>query len=88
MPASTEQYSLTSASGMYGGKSDIGNILNKYNVSSWDEFNKLDKDVLDRNIFSMSIVYNNDKKISTSVYMMYPNNYKMLKNIKIHYLIF
>jgi len=58
---------------------DIEKILNKYNVSSWDGFNKSDKNVLDGDTFSISIVYDNNKRISSSGYMMYPNNYKSVK---------
>lgn len=58
---------------------DIEKILNKYNVSSWDGFNKSDKNVLDGDTFSMYIVYGNNKSISSSGYMMYPNNYKNVK---------
>lgn len=58
---------------------DIEKILNKYNVSSWDGFNKSDKNVLDGDSFSMNITYDNNKSIYSSGYMMYPNNYKYVK---------
>lgn len=56
------------------------NILNKYNVVSWDGFNKSDKDVLDGDSFHMYVTYNDDRNVSASGYMMYPNNYRDFKN--------
>lgn len=54
--------------------------LNKYHVSRWDGFNKSDKNVLDGDSFSISIRMNNDNNISASGYMMWPNNYREVKN--------
>lgn len=56
------------------------NILNKYNVLSWDGFNKSDKDVLDGDSFHLYVTYNDYRNISASGYMMYPNNYRDFKN--------
>lgn len=53
----------------------IEDILNKYNVSRWNGFSKSDKNVLDGNSFSLSVIFQNDEKISASGYMMYPDNY-------------
>ena len=51
------------------------NILNEYNVSSWNKFNKHNKNVLDGNGFSFSLRTQDDKEITASGYMMYPDNY-------------
>lgn len=51
-------------------------ILNKYNVSSWNGFNKTDKNVLDGDSFSCTIYAENDVKVSASGYMMWPENYR------------
>ena len=56
----------------------LEDILNKYNVNKWDGFNKTDKNVLDGNSFSLNIVLN-DKSISASGYMKWPNNYGEFK---------
>ena len=58
---------------------DIENILNKYNVSSWNGFNKSDNNVLDGNSFSIYIKMNDNSKIEASGYMIYPNNYSSVK---------
>ncbi len=55
---------------------ELEDILNKYNVSDWDGFNKTDKDVLDGDSFSCSIGMENGKGISASGYMKWPKNYK------------
>lgn len=55
-------------------------ILNKHNVISWDGFNKSDKDVLDGDSFHLYVTYNDNRNISASGYMMYPNNYRDFKN--------
>ena len=55
------------------------NILNKYNVSKWDGFNKIDKNVLDGDSFSFSLKYNDDKDVSASGYMRYPKDYGLVK---------
>ena len=56
------------------------NILNKYNVKSWNGFKKSDPNVLDGNSFSMSITEKDDSNISASGYMMWPNNYHEVKD--------
>ena len=54
-------------------------ILKKYNVQKWNGFNKHDPDVLDGNSFSISIYFKNNDSIIASGYMMYPNNYREVK---------
>ena len=58
----------------------IVDVLNKYNVSRWHNFNKSDNRVLDGYSFSLSIKQKNGKSISASGYMRYPKNYKKVKN--------
>ena len=55
---------------------ELENILNKYNVSKWDGFNKTDKNVLDGDSFSFSLRTEDNKSISASGYMKWPDNYK------------
>lgn len=54
---------------------NIEKILKDNNVSKWNGFNKVDKDVLDGNSFSISITMSNDEQITASGYMKYPDNY-------------
>ena len=55
---------------------ELENILNKNNVSKWNGFNKTDKNVLDGDSFSFSLRMENNKGISASGYMKWPENYK------------
>ncbi len=57
----------------------LESILNKYNISSWDGFSKSDSNVLDGDSFSLSLVVGEDV-ISSHGYMMWPNNYRSVKN--------
>lgn len=59
---------------------NLQNILNKYNIKSWNGFEKYNKNVLDGNSFSLSIIYNDDSEISASGYMAWPDNYKEFKS--------
>jgi len=59
--------------------SDLENILNEYNVGSWNGFDKNDKYVLDGNSFSLSIRMEDDKSVSAHGYMRWPNNYANVK---------
>lgn len=54
-------------------------VLNKYNVSKWDGFHKSDKYVLDGDSFSFSLYTEDDKNISASGYMEWPDNYSDVK---------
>lgn len=56
----------------------VEKVLNKYNVSSWNGFDKNNRYVLDGNSFSLSIDYDN-KSINAHGYMMWPKNYKEVK---------
>lgn len=58
----------------------LESILKKYDVASWDGFNKSNKNVLDGNSFSLYIKMNSGNSISASGYMKWPNNYKKFKN--------
>ena len=58
----------------------IEEILNKYDVGTWNEFNKSDSRVLDGNSFNLDIKFINDEKIYASGYMMWPKNYFEFKN--------
>ena len=57
----------------------IIDILNKYDVVNWDGFNETDNNVLDGNSFHMNLTIQDNKNISASGYMMYPDNYKYVK---------
>lgn len=54
----------------------LTDILKKYDVASWNGFNKSDKNVLDGNSFSLSIHMENGDSISASGYMMWPKHYR------------
>ena len=54
----------------------IVNILVKYEVNKWNGFDKTDKYVLDGDSFSFSVLLNNDKSISASGYMMWPEHFR------------
>lgn len=58
----------------------LENILNKYEVSRWNGFNKNDKYVLDGNSFSISINYNENNSVSAHGYESWPTNYHNVKN--------
>ena len=58
----------------------LENILNKYNVGSWDGFQKYDKDVLDGSSFNISINTFDDTSVSASGYMRWPKNYREVRN--------
>lgn len=58
----------------------IEEILNKYDVGTWNEFNKSDSRVLDGNSFNLDIKFINDDKIYASGYMMWPKNYFEFRN--------
>ena len=56
----------------------INDILNEYNVILWDGFHENDKDVLDGDSFSFNLKTKKDN-ISASGYMMWPNNYRNVR---------
>ena len=56
--------------------SELAEKLNKYNVYSWDGFDKTDKDVLDGKSFSIRIAMNDGNSIFARGYMMWPEKYK------------
>jgi hypothetical protein len=54
-------------------------ILNTYEVSKWDGFDKVDKRILDGRSFTLSVWINDEDNISAHGYMKYPNNYKEVR---------
>ena len=54
-------------------------LLKKYQVASWNHFNKYDKNVLDGNSFSLSIRTSTGKTYSATGYMKWPKNYREVK---------
>lgn len=59
---------------------ELINVLNKYNIVSWNGFNKSDKYILDGSGFSLNVDYNDHKSIKASGYMKYPRNYREFNN--------
>ena len=59
---------------------ELEDILKKYDVGKWNGFQKSDKNVLDGNSFSLSVSFVNGESISASGYMMYPSNYKEVRD--------
>ena len=51
-------------------------LLEKYDVGSWDGFDKVDRDILDGSSFSLSITMKNGDSINASGYMKYPKHYR------------
>ena len=58
---------------------EIENKLNEYHVSSWNNFHKNNKYVLDGDSFSISIKAD-DNDISASGYMEWPRNYREVRS--------
>jgi hypothetical protein len=56
------------------------NILNKYEVSTWDGFDKSDKNVLDGNSFSFSLKTKDGYSVDAKGYMMWPDNYRNVRD--------
>ena len=56
----------------------IEEVFNKYEVYKWDGFDKVDKNVLDGDSFSITINMENNS-IHASGYMSYPNNYRYVR---------
>ena len=54
-------------------------ILNNYEVIKWDGFDRYAKDVLDGNSFSFDLI-TDDINIHASGYMLWPNNYKIVRD--------
>ena len=57
----------------------IIDVLNKYNVSSWNGFHESDRNVLDGDSFSFSLK-TTDNDISASGYMRWPTNYRNVRD--------
>ena len=58
----------------------IEQVLNKYNISKWNGFDKVDKNVLDGDSFSLYLRMQNDKTIEASGYMKWPDNYGKVRS--------
>ena len=58
---------------------ELEEVFEKYQVSSWDGFNKSDNGVLDGNSFGFYLVMEDGTKISANGYMRYPKNYGKVK---------
>lgn len=56
------------------------NVLNEYNVAKWDGFHKSDQNVLDGDSFSFSMYTLEDRYISASGYMSWPENYRNIED--------
>ena len=59
---------------------EIEKILTKHDIYKWDGFDKVDKDVLDGNSFSLSYRKEDNETISASGYMMYPDGYREFRD--------
>lgn len=58
---------------------NLEKVLNKYEVSKWNGFNKTNNNVLDGDSFHLSIVMKDGESISSSGYMAWPKNYGEVK---------
>ena len=54
-------------------------ILNKYEVIKWDGFDRVAKDVLDGDSFSLNLDANDDIRVNASGYMLWPDNYRIVR---------
>ena len=54
-------------------------LFNKYEVVSWDGFDRVAKDVLDGDSFSFFLWIQGDIKIEASGYMLWPDNYRIVR---------
>ena len=61
-------------------KKKLINVLNEYNVAKWDGFHKSDQNVLDGDSFSFSMYTLEDRYISASGYMSWPENYRNIED--------
>ncbi len=58
---------------------ELEGILKKYNVGTWNGFQKTNPNVLDGNSFSMNILFQDGTSIDASGYMSYPKHYRDVK---------
>ena len=59
---------------------NVKEVLDKYEVSKWNGFNKTDRNVLDGDSFSFSVTTIDDKSISAHGYMSWPKNYRDVRS--------
>ena len=57
----------------------VENVLVKYKVNKWNGFDKVDKNVLDGDSFSLYVTFDDDTSIDAHGYMRYPENYGKVK---------
>ena len=55
---------------------EIIDVLNKYEVWTWDGFNEDNPDVRDGNSFSFSLTMQDGKTIEAEGYMMFPEHFE------------
>lgn len=55
-------------------------IVDKYELSKWDGFNKSDDNIMDGDSFSLTITYENGEEIKVSGYMKYPKRYDEVRS--------
>ena len=53
----------------------VENVLVKYKVNKWNGFDKVDKNVLDGDSFSLYVTFDDDTSIHAHGDMRYPENY-------------
>ncbi len=58
----------------------LSEILKKYKVNKWDGFNKSQQNVMDGSSFSLSIDLASDEEIYATGYMVWPKNYREVRN--------
>ena len=59
----------------------IVSTLNKYQISSWNNFHKNNKNILDGHGFSFELKTKDNKEISASGYMKWPKNYNEIRGM-------
>ncbi len=57
----------------------IGEILEKYDVASWDGFDESDDGILDGGGFLLKVKYTSGATIEAQGYMKYPDNYDAVR---------
>lgn len=53
----------------------LSKIIDQYQLTSWNGFDKSDNSIMDGYSFSLNIYYSDGKKVKASGYMKYPKNY-------------
>lgn len=50
-------------------------IINAYDINSWDGFHESDLDILDGSAFTLNITYSDGKEVNADGYMVWPEGY-------------